>query len=1098
MFSLVNYVTIVKIVVFLEMKIISNKKIITCILSVIFISFFFSKIVFAVWDGLPYNPGETNNPECLPSQTDCDVLPAVTTELDPVFTTWLTNTPPLYSYTETDPAFTAWNKSTGISITKSQISDFPAIPNTLASLADDSTHRLVTDTEKSIWNGKQDALGFIPVSNATTVNGHALSGNISVTATDVGLGNVPNLSFSGSNTGDETTSSIQTKLGTVSTSTSGYLTSTDWNTFNNKQPSGSYLTSFTELDPAFTTWLTTTPPLYSYTETDPIFTTWNKSTGISITESQISDLQHYLTSYTETDPIFIASQAHNITSTDITNLSNLSGTNSGDNAINSLYSGLVTSKQDALNGTGFVKISGTSVSYDNSTYLTAVPAGYLQNNIGIAGGTTLIGGTTSSETLILKGNSVTTEKTTLYENGDVVIGLPPGGTHYYKFEVHGRTVPQNMFVLDPDSRTLRMFYGGFFDNTLTFGNGTLAYNGKLTVNDFLTGGDLRSNSGHLIAASPIGTANYVSWVESGLAWRGILGFNANSPDLVYRQGAQSFADGTELFRIKSNGNVGIGTTAPSSALEIGSGGSFKLSGGASSGQGNIQLGAAANAGYDTNLVYLNSTANTGGFMFGSTAAFTAGNGPYFGGRGNTYSSIATQRGNLFMSAGNPSTPAGSEGIMRFLSGADLTRMVIGNSGQMGLGGSITNTGTLAGASLVIDTSGNVGIGTTSPSYILSLGGTSARTFGMNRNTTAGTAGLGLTITSGGAIAGTADLVGGDLTLSSGIATGTGTSAIHFLTTTAGASATTDRTPTEKVTILGNGNVGISNNAPGFLLHVGSASTTTGTTVARFENGGGTCDIVPSTSGGVTCSSDMNLKKNINTLDGIAWTQTQLSTQPITNLDKILALVPVTYNWKTEQDTDAKHTGFIAQDIQQLFPDLVSTDPTTNLLSLNYSGMIPYTIKAIEEMNLKLLDINNFDKPNDWRDSLIAWFSNAENHITRIFTGEVCLKDEGQDPVCINSTELKSLKALLNGNSANTNNTPVIPTCSDGIKNQDETDIDIGGVCASKESEVVPPSEPVIIVPTEIIQTPDTKPVPEIVPTTESTSEPVVTTESTTL
>lgn len=36
--------------------------------------------------------------------------------------------------------------------------------------------------------------------------------------------------------------------------------------------------------------------LDSYTETDPIFSAWDKSTGISITESQISDLQNYLTS----------------------------------------------------------------------------------------------------------------------------------------------------------------------------------------------------------------------------------------------------------------------------------------------------------------------------------------------------------------------------------------------------------------------------------------------------------------------------------------------------------------------------------------------------------------------------------------------------------------------------------------------------------------------------------------------------------------------------------------------------------------------------------------------------------------------------------
>jgi hypothetical protein len=42
------------------------------------------------------------------------------------------------------------------------------------------------------------------------------------------------LTLSGSNTGDETTSSIKTKLGAATTSSDGYLTSTDWNTFNNK------------------------------------------------------------------------------------------------------------------------------------------------------------------------------------------------------------------------------------------------------------------------------------------------------------------------------------------------------------------------------------------------------------------------------------------------------------------------------------------------------------------------------------------------------------------------------------------------------------------------------------------------------------------------------------------------------------------------------------------------------------------------------------------------------------------------------------------------------------------------------------------------
>lgn len=42
----------------------------------------------------------------------------------------------------------------------------------------------VTSTEKQTWNNKVD--------NTTTVNGHALSGNVTVTASDVGLGNVTN------------------------------------------------------------------------------------------------------------------------------------------------------------------------------------------------------------------------------------------------------------------------------------------------------------------------------------------------------------------------------------------------------------------------------------------------------------------------------------------------------------------------------------------------------------------------------------------------------------------------------------------------------------------------------------------------------------------------------------------------------------------------------------------------------------------------------------------------------------------------------------------------------------------------------------------
>lgn len=41
------------------------------------------------------------------------------------------------------------------------------IPDSLDDLTDDATHRLVTDTEKTTWNGKQDALVFNTAYDAT-------------------------------------------------------------------------------------------------------------------------------------------------------------------------------------------------------------------------------------------------------------------------------------------------------------------------------------------------------------------------------------------------------------------------------------------------------------------------------------------------------------------------------------------------------------------------------------------------------------------------------------------------------------------------------------------------------------------------------------------------------------------------------------------------------------------------------------------------------------------------------------------------------------------------------------------------------------------
>ncbi len=69
-------------------------------------------------------------------------------------------------------------------------------------------------------------------------------------------------------------------------------------------------------------------------ESDPVFDAWDKDYADLINIPDLSDTVNYLTD--ETDPIFTSSEAANITATDITNLDNLSGTNTGDQDLSTL------------------------------------------------------------------------------------------------------------------------------------------------------------------------------------------------------------------------------------------------------------------------------------------------------------------------------------------------------------------------------------------------------------------------------------------------------------------------------------------------------------------------------------------------------------------------------------------------------------------------------------------------------------------------------------------------------------------------------------------------------------------------------------------
>ncbi len=117
------------------------------------------------------------------------------------------------------------------------------------------------------------------------------------------------------------------------------------------------------------------------------------------------------------------------------------------------------------------------------------------------------------------------------------------------------------------------------------------------------------------------------------------------------------------------------------------------------------------------------------------------------------------------------------------------------------------------------------------------------------------------------------------------------------------------------------------------LNIGGGYGSTGVTINNIGNIQADGDI---TATSVTTVSDRKLKENI---------------QPIDNSEKFMKLKPVTFNWKKDE---IKKTvlGFIAQDVQEIFPDMVKTNDT-DTLSIDYIQIIPLLVKQIQSLTNEL-------------------------------------------------------------------------------------------------------------------------------------------------
>lgn len=99
--------------------------------------------------------------------------------------------------------------------------------------------------------------------------------------------------------------------------------------------------------------------------------------------------------------------------------------------------------------------------------------------------------------------------------------------------------------------------------------------------------------------------------------------------------------------------------------------------------------------------------------------------------------------------------------------------------------------------------------------------------------------------------------------------------------------------------------------------------------------------------GVYTASDRRLKRDVLGLDKV--------------LDRMMLLQPVSYHYNFENPDANRSIGFLAQDVQGLFPELVGHTNSLDgqqYLALNYAGFSVLTVKAIQEQQTQIETLQN--------------------------------------------------------------------------------------------------------------------------------------------
>jgi hypothetical protein len=442
----------------------------------------------------------------------------------------------------------------------------------------------------------------------------------------------------------------------------------------------------------------------------------------------------------------------------------------------------------------------------------------------------------------------------------------------------------------------------------------------------------------------------LGFMRQAAGWQTAIAFYTNN----VTGGANGTNAIQEKMRIDADGNLGIGTSSPGYKLVIkqSSGDTqFAMQGAVKN--WNFRNQADGTFGlYDDSLGYwryMYDASNnhiwynsTGTERMRITSAGLVGIGTSTPSEQLTLASGYVQTGNGIGGAGGVLFPYGGD------AGTRTWRVRTDHAayGDWGVEQSTTRTGTNFATKLLIDPNGNVGIGTSSPVAKLAVvGGTtnasnlataySSASFNINPKSTSGYSlqfGSGpsdlpyIQQSAGGGSAGdmTIQPYGGRLI----VGTTTNTYNGHTLQYDPGAG--------NWALAVINSKTDNSTATDGLLVKYSGVTPNDGYQMFLCQDGSNVNRFYVLNNGATGGTSDGRLKKNITTArDGY-----------LEDLGKIRI---VKYNWNEQPEGTPKELGWIAQEVEQVFPQMISTDAETGYKSVKYSVFVPLLIKAVQEL-----------------------------------------------------------------------------------------------------------------------------------------------------